>query len=195
VKTVSIQEPTSRRAGQAALRSHEGSPGPAPALGLQEVRTLLKAADLRPTRQRIALGRILFADRHRHVAAEELHRDVVLAGGALSLATVYNTLRHFCEVGLIRQVATHAGRAQYDTSTSDHQHFYVEEEDRLIDIPAGAVRFGRLPEPPEGYVVTAIDVLIRLRRVSARPERPEPSGSVLCGMPPGNPPLITGDAP
>jgi Fur family iron response transcriptional regulator len=133
-------------------------------LSQQETRAILRAADLRPTRQRLALGQILFADRHRHVAAEELHREVLLRGGSLSLATVYNTLRHLCEAGLIRQVATQAGRAQFDTSASDHQHFYVEEEDRLIDIPPGAIGFDRLPEPPAGYVITAVDVLIRLRR-------------------------------
>ena len=143
-------------------------PARAPALApLCEVRSILKGACLRPTRQRLALGRVLFADRHRHVAAEDLFRDVVVSGEPLSLATVYNTLRQFCAAGLIREVATQGGRSQYDTSAGDHHHFYVEDEDRLIDIPGETIRLDRLPAPPAGHRIVAVDVLVRLRRVSA----------------------------
>lgn len=140
-----------------------------PALApLCEVRSILKSVCLRPTRQRLALGRVLFADRHRHVAAEDLFRDVVVSGEPLSLATVYNTLRQFCAAGLIREVATQGGRSQYDTSAGDHHHFYVEEEDRLIDIPGETIRLDRLPAPPAGHCIVAVDVLVRLRRIPAQ---------------------------
>ncbi|WNJ92246.1 iron response transcriptional regulator IrrA [Bosea sp. 685] len=138
----------------------------ADALNEPTIRSRLKASGLRPTRQRIALATVLFAGHDRHLAAEDLHYEVRRLGASLSLATVYNTLRQFDEAGLIRRVTLNGSRSHYDTSVSDHQHFYVEDEDRLIDIPAEAIRFGRLPEPPEGYVISRIDVLIRLRRLA-----------------------------
>ena len=56
---------------------------------------LLRAAHLRPTRQRVALVRLLFEQGDRHVTAEQLHGEAVEAAVRVSLATVYNTLHQF----------------------------------------------------------------------------------------------------
>lgn len=151
------------------------------ALLLSHVMATLRRAGLRPTRQRVALGGFLFRSGHRHATADDLHRDALDAGVSLSLATVYNTLNQFAEAELVRKVHTGSGRTYFDTDTGDHQHFYIEAEDRIIDIPPGQVRFGKLPEPPDGYVITKVDVLIRLAR--AEPERRgcRASGSPGCG--------------
>lgn len=135
----------------------------------------LKAAKLRPTRQRIALGALLFSGAHRHVTADELQRDAASANISLSLATVYNTLNQFAEAGLIRRVAVEGGRAYFDTDVGDHQHFYIEGEGAIIDVPPGTVRFGMLPKPPDGYQISHVDVVIRLVRVQ---ERLTPSSTV-----------------
>ena len=58
----------------------------------------LATAGLRPTRQRVALAALLVGDgEHRHVTAESLFASVQDHGEQVSLATVYNTLRAFCE--------------------------------------------------------------------------------------------------
>ena len=62
----------------------------------------------------------------------------------VSLATIYNTLHQFHEAGLLREVAVDASRSYFDTDTSDHHHFYVEDEQRMIDIPASSVEFMKL---------------------------------------------------
>ncbi len=122
----------------------------------------LKAANLRPTRQRMALGALLLTGGHRHFTADDLQRDAARAHVSLSLATVYNTLNQFAEAGLIRRVAVEGGRTYFDTDVGDHQHFYVENESKIIDVPTGSVRIGALPEPPEGYMISHVDILIRL---------------------------------
>jgi Fur family iron response transcriptional regulator len=125
---------------------------------------VLRMAGLRPTRQRVALAELLFGGPHRHVSAEQLHSEADEAWVNVSLATIYNTLHQFHEVGLLREVAVDASRSYFDTDTSNHHHFYVEDEQRMIDIPAASVEFLALPEPPKGMIVSHVDVVIRVRK-------------------------------
>ncbi|MGQ7793117.1 iron response transcriptional regulator IrrA [Faunimonas sp. B44] len=127
----------------------------------------LRAAGLRPTRQRVALGRILFARGHRHISAEELHDEAGGRGVRVSLATIYNTLHQFTEAGLLRQVTIDATRTYFDTNVGDHHHFFVEGENRLIDFE-GEVDVARLPEPPEGMEITSVEVVVRVRHDRGR---------------------------
>ena len=124
---------------------------------------LLRHAGLRPTRQRVDLGRVLFARGHRHISAEDLHAEAEVAGGRVSLATVYNALHQFTEAGLLREVAIDGTRTYFDTNVSDHHHFFVEGEGRLIDMKHG-VDIDDLPEPPEGTEIVAVEVVVRVRR-------------------------------
>ncbi|MFO1150573.1 MAG: Fur family transcriptional regulator [Alsobacter sp.] len=132
------------------------------------VRSRLRASGLRPTRQRILLGWMLFAKGDRHVTAESLYDEAHKAKVGLSLATVYNTLRQFTEAGLLRQVLTSAGKAYFDTNTSDHHHFLIQGEDVMMDVPADEVQVSQLPEPPPGYVLDGVEVIVRLKRVGRR---------------------------
>lgn len=125
----------------------------------------LRAAGLRPTRQRLALGVLLFGSgADRHVTAEELHDEAVSQGTRVSLATVYNTLNQFTAAGLLRQVLVGPGRLYFDTNIGDHHHFYVEGDGTLLDIPADRVSITRLPAAPAGMSVERVDVVVRVRR-------------------------------
>jgi Fur family iron response transcriptional regulator len=125
----------------------------------------LAAGCLRPTRQRMALAKLLVGDgRNRHVTAESLFRAARDADAKVSLATVYNTLRSFTEAGLLAEITVDGTRSYFDTDVSDHAHFYWEDEGRLSDAPRDAVSFERLPEPPEGAEISKVDVVIRLRK-------------------------------
>ena len=125
---------------------------------------VLRMAGLRPTRQRVALAELLFGGAHRHVSAEQLHGEASQSHVNVSLATIYNTLHQFHEAGLLREVAVDAARSYFDTDTSDHHHFYVEDEQRMIDIPAASVEFMKLPDAPKGMEVSHVDVVIRVRK-------------------------------
>ena len=146
----------------------------------------LKQAGLRPTRQRLALARLLFdgadspatglegrsADgvpaaeagghRDRHITAEQLHDEAVRAGQPVSLATVYNALHQFTEAGLLREVVVEPGRSYFDTNVSDHHHFFFEGSGHLVDIPGEQVRLADLPPAPPGSAIRRVDVIVRL---------------------------------
>ena len=122
----------------------------------------LKDAGLRPTRQRLALGKLLFDAGDRHVTAEQLHVEASDMGIKVSLATVYNTLNQFTESGLMREVVVAPGRSYFDTNVSDHHHFFHETRAELEDIASVAVDLSSLPEPPAGTEIKRVDVVIRL---------------------------------
>jgi Fur family iron response transcriptional regulator len=125
----------------------------------------LASARLRPTKQRMALAEALVGDgHHRHVTAESLFERVQRTGGRVSLATVYNTLRAFCDAGLLQEVTVDGSRSYFDTNTHDHPHFYWEVTHELTDAPVDQLKIMQLPEVPEGAEIASVDVIIRLRR-------------------------------
>jgi len=127
-----------------------------------DISQLLRRAGLRPTRQRMALGELLFGQGHRHATAEMLHQEAVAVGEGVSLATVYNTLHQFKRAGLLRELAIDSSKAYFDTDTSNHNHFFYEREGRLVDIPHDQIRVDGVPEAPDGMVVSHVDVVVRL---------------------------------
>jgi len=125
----------------------------------------LARGGVRPTRQRVALAALLVGDgQHRHVTAESLFSEVRRLGESVSLATVYNTLRAFCDAGLIQEIMVDGSKSYFDTNTHDHPHFFWEDENRLSDAPAEELEIARLPDAPDGAAITSVDVVIRLRR-------------------------------
>jgi len=124
----------------------------------------LKAAGLRPTRQRLALAKLLLESGPRHVTAEELFHEARASGIPVSLATVYNALHQFTGVGLLREVVVDMGQSYFDTNTTHHHHFFDEETGALTDIPDHDVEISRLPDPPAGAAIDRVEVIVRLRR-------------------------------
>jgi Fur family transcriptional regulator, iron response regulator len=126
----------------------------------------LASAGLRPTRQRLALAELLVGDgQNRHVTAESLFAATVDSGEKVSLATVYNTLRAFCDAGLMNEVVVDGSKSYFDTRMDDHPHFYWEDSHTLTDAPTDELLIAGLPKAPEGMEVSRVDVVIRLRRV------------------------------
>ena len=128
-----------------------------------DVKAMLRQVGLRPTRQRMSLGWLLFGKGDRHLTAEMLYEEASRAKVPVSLATIYNTLHQFTEVGLLRQVAVDGSKAYFDTNVSAHHHFFVEGKDQLLDIPGADVIVGKTPVAPEGYEIARIDVIVRVR--------------------------------
>ena len=134
-------------------------------LSSRRARQWLAQADLRPTRQRLSLAELLVGDgQDRHVTAEGLHHAASRADVSVSLATVYNTLRAFCEAGLMTEITLDGTRSYFDTRIDDHPHYYWEEDGAITDAPTDSVAFDRLPAPPEGMEIAKVDVVIRLRK-------------------------------
>jgi Fur family iron response transcriptional regulator len=110
------------------------------------------------------LARLLLENGDRHITAEQLHGEAVGADIQVSLATVYNTLHQFTEVGLLRQVAVDGSKTYFDTNVSEHHHFFIEGENALVDIPNAEAIVGKMPAAPEGFEIARVDVVVRLKR-------------------------------
>src|SRR5215213_9147408 len=131
---------------------------------LSDLRDKLRRVGLRPTRQRVSLGWLLFGKGDRHVTAELLFDEALRARVPVSLATVYNTLHQFTQTGLLRQLAVDGTKAYFDTNPSEHHHFFLEDEGRLVDMPSEGIAVGDLPAPPPGLEVAGVEVIVRLRK-------------------------------
>ena len=129
----------------------------------RQVLDLLRGVGLRPTRQRLALARMLFEGEDRHVTAEILHAEALGAKVSVSLATVYNTLHQFTNTGLLREIVVDASRSYFDTNTTQHHHFFLEGSGHLQDIPGERLPLADLPPPPPGTSVKRVDIIIRLK--------------------------------
>lgn len=134
---------------------------------MHDLKRRLAEVGLRPTRQRIRLGWLLFGSGDRHVTAERLYEEAIAAHTPISLATVYNTLNQFTSAGLLRVIAVDGVKTYFDTNLSEHQHFLTEEAHKLVDLPEKLIDLSQLPEPPEGMEIARVDVIVRLRRKGA----------------------------
>ena len=133
-------------------------------LTTSEIEKLLDKAELRQTKQRTQLAKMLFQAENRHFTAEQLHKEARTAGGTISLATIYNTLHQFRTAGLLRQVIVEPGKVYFDTNTEPHHHFYIEDDGELLDVVRSEIEISTLPEIPKDCAIQETDVIIRLRK-------------------------------
>jgi Fur family iron response transcriptional regulator len=129
-----------------------------------DVNEMLRDAGLRPTRQRMALGWLLFGKGGRHLTAEMLYEEATAAKMHMSLATVYNTLNQLTEAGLLRQVSVDGSKTYFDTNVSSHHHFYLENSYELVDISDPHLTLSKMPDVPDGYEIARVDMVVRLRK-------------------------------
>lgn len=122
---------------------------------------------LRATRQRLGLARLLFGKGHRHVTADALSAEAKAANMPASLATIYNVLNLFADVGLVRALPIEGTKTIFDTNTTDHAHFFFEETAMVEDIPVACAIPAPAIDPPDGYEIVRVDVVVRLRRKAA----------------------------
>jgi Fur family iron response transcriptional regulator len=132
--------------------------------GGRDPEAILRDAGLRPTRQRVVLAQLLFAQGDRHLTAEMLHNEAAQSGQQVSLATVYNTLNLFAKMGMLREIGVDGSTTYFDTRTGDHHHFFIEEVSEIRDIPMTQIRIGRMASIPEGYEISRVDLVVRLRK-------------------------------
>ena len=131
----------------------------------------LKVCGLRPTRQRLALAKLLLETHPRHVTAEELFQEARQVGIPVSLATVYNTLHQFTGAGLMGEIVVGSGQSYFDTNPGSHWHYFDKTTGEIIDVPEEAIEFSKLPDPPPGKVIDRIDVVVRIRDAADPPGR------------------------
>jgi Fur family iron response transcriptional regulator len=127
------------------------------------IRRKLEAAGVRPTRQRVDLGRVIFGAGDWHFTAEMIYQETRTIRFAPTLGTIYNTLNEFARCGLLREIAIYDAKLWYDTKTGPHFHFYREDTEELSDIPDEWLPTIDIP-PPDGMRIAAIDVIVRVKK-------------------------------
>ena len=131
---------------------------------MRDPEAMLHEVGLRPTQQRVALARLLFSRGDRHFTAEMVHTEAAQSSLQVSLATVYNTLNLFAKLGLLREIGVDGSTTYFDTRTDDHHHFFVEGAGEICDIATTDIRIGKMGAIPEGYEISRVDLVIRLRK-------------------------------
>ncbi len=166
VRAIAVEDPELDAPVPGAVVGSRVPQGVTKGCPVHQLREELRRVGLRPTRQRVSLGWLLFAKGDRHVTAEMLYEEATRARVPVSLATVYNTLHQFTEAGLLRELAVDGSKTYFDTNVSDHHHFFVEGEEDLFDIPNSGIAVETLPDVPDGMEIARVDVIVRLRRKS-----------------------------
>ena len=128
----------------------------------REARRRLLGAGLRPSRARVALLRLLLKGGDRHVTPDDLRAEAEAVGLRFSLATIYNNLNRFNEVGLLRRITLGPGQVFFDTNTSHHHHVYYEERGELRSVPARMDGLVDLPEDLAGIAPERLDIVVRV---------------------------------
>ena len=122
----------------------------------------LEKNNIRTTKQRMVLAKLLFEKGRRHISAEELFDEVKENDRKISLATIYNTLRQFTSLGLIREIVVDQNKSLYCTNNESHYHLYIEDEGKIIDIPVKNINLD-IPSIPACLQLHNIDVIVRIR--------------------------------
>tara|TARA_B110000003_G_scaffold41321_1_gene38439 strand:+ start:56 stop:481 length:426 start_codon:yes stop_codon:yes gene_type:complete len=125
--------------------------------------SVLKEVDLRPTKQRVMLISNIFKYGNRHINAEKLHKEILNIGEKVSLATVYNTLNHLTDAGLLRQVKVNASQNYFDTNIQAHHHFFDESNKSLIDISYNEIKLKEIPKPPANKKISDVEIIISIK--------------------------------
>jgi Fur family iron response transcriptional regulator len=164
---VSLLENDARRAPQHGGASStfevvDLTKGPADGMR-RDIRKILEIAGLRPTRQRLELGSLLFSAASRHLTAEMLYEEATLAKIKVSLATVYNTLNHLTHAGLLRRIRIDGTKTYYDANLTPHQHYYLENVHELVDMPDLHCVQPKMLDLLEGHEISRIGVIVRPR--------------------------------
>tara|TARA_B100000029_G_C17453769_1_gene915945 strand:+ start:533 stop:985 length:453 start_codon:yes stop_codon:yes gene_type:complete len=117
---------------------------------------------IRPTKQRMILAKLLFEKGKRHISAEDLFDEVKKEDRKISLATIYNTLKQFTTLGLIREIVVDQNKSLYCTNKESHYHLYIEDEAKIIDIPTKNIDLN-IPSIPACLSLHNVDVIVRIR--------------------------------
>ena len=124
----------------------------------------LKAAGLRPTRQRINICKILF-DRNStfHFTINDLAK--IIEGKLrkkISLATIYNTVHIFKKKGYLKEISINSDKSYFDTNVSNHHHFFDENTNQLIDLKDNYIENLKIKKIIPGKKIKSVEVLVKI---------------------------------
>ena len=124
----------------------------------------LRNSGLRPTKQRLRICEVLFGNEKTfHFTVNELAELIEKnSKGMISLATVYNTVHAFKKKGYLKEIAINSAQSYFDTNTSNHHHFYNEDNKELIDIHDKEVEPIKINKQIPGKRIKSVEVLVKI---------------------------------
>ena len=122
----------------------------------------LEKNGIRATKQRRVLAKLIFDKGKRHISAENLFDEVKKDERKISMATIYNTLKQFTSLGLIREIVVDQNKSLYCNNNQSHYHLYIEDDGKVIDIPTQNIDLD-IPSIPACLKLHDIDVIVRIR--------------------------------
>ena len=124
----------------------------------------LKVSGLRPTKQRLAICKILFGRKETfHFTIGQLKKITEKnVKKKISLATLYNTVHVFEKKGYLKEISPKRNQTFFDTNVRNHHHFYDEETSQLIDIKDKNISINNLPKAPNGKKIKDIEIIIKV---------------------------------
>ena len=124
----------------------------------------LRASGLRPTKQRLAIYKILFDRKETfHFTIEKLKKIIERNSRKnISLATLYNTIHAFKKKGYLKEISLKGNKTFFDTNIKNHHHFYDEDSSQLIDIKNENISINNLPTLPIGKKLKEIEITFRV---------------------------------
>ena len=128
----------------------------------------LRASGLRPTKQRLAVCKILFDRKETfHFTIEKLKKIIEKENKKkISLATLYNTVHALKEKGYLKEISLKRNKTFFDTNTKNHHHFYDERMSQLVDIEDKNILVGNLPKAPNGKKIKSVEVLVKIEDIN-----------------------------
>lgn len=122
----------------------------------------LESSSLKSTMQRKSLIKIIFGDGNAHYTVDDVYKKAKQNKIKISLATVYNSLNLFKDLGILKILTTSTDTIFYDTNLNDHHHFFCKKTGKLIDVDSSEVIISKLPKIPSGRKLNSVNVILDL---------------------------------
>jgi len=122
----------------------------------------LRSSGLRPTKQRLAICKVLFDRKDTfHFTIDNLKKRIEKnIKSKVSLATVYNTVHAFKNNGYLKEISLQGNKTFFDTNSSNHHHFYDQDTGDLIDIKNEDIFISKLPTAPKGKKINEVEITV-----------------------------------
>ena len=128
----------------------------------------LRVSGLRPTKQRLAICKVLFDRKETfHFTIDKLKKKIEKnTKSKISLATLYNTVHAFKNNGYIKEISLHGNKTFFDTNSKSHHHFYDQDTGDLFDIKNEDIVLNKLPSIPKGKKIKDIQITLSVENSS-----------------------------
>ena len=125
----------------------------------------LRKAGLKVTHPRKRILEILENQQTKHVTADDIYRNLVLANEDIGLATVYRVLHQFEAAGLVEKHNFESGQAYYELDSGHHHdHMVCVETGKVIEFVSEEIEAAQEKIAEEhGYVIEDHSLVLYVR--------------------------------